>query len=169
MEAPSPYRHPQPAPKTPQDIALISEKIGKLRAKRNLDTGSVKSLVPYFYVPKGPQDIQVVFNGTSCSLNKCLFALHFCLPTVATLLRSLDKGMYQADSNYQEMFYNVLLHRSPRLFAGVDITHIRTNKPWEAERIRQWERFCRNYFGQTDLPGRLLQMSIKGKQLAYGD
>jgi len=129
----------------------------------------MKGLVPYFYMPKGEHDIRVVFNGTSCGLNKCLFTLHFSLPTASTLLRCVDIGTYQADSDFQEMFYNFLLHPSSRLFTGVDITHIRTNETWEAERLRTWERFCRNYFGQTDSPWRSIQMSVKGKQLAYGD
>ena len=139
--------------------------MGKLRVKRYLETGTVRSLVPYVYVPKGQHDIRVVFNGTSCGLNKSLFALHFSLPTVANLLRSVEEGTFQADSDYQEMFYNFLLPHSSRPFAGVNISHIQTNESWESER----ERFGRNYFGQTDSPGRSIQMSVKGKQLAYGN
>ena len=168
-KAPSPYRCPQPPHKTLSDGALLVEKIGKLRRKQYLETGTFKSLVPYFYVPKGTEDIMVVFNGTSCGLNGSLFALHFSLPTVTDLLRSVEPGSYQADSDYQEMFYNFLLHPSFRELAGVDVTHVRTREVWEVERKRCWERFCRNYFGQTDSPGRSIQMGVKGKQLALGD
>lgn len=107
----------------------------------------------------------VSFHGVSY----CLFALHFSLPTVTNLLQSVEEGTYKSDSNFQEMFYNFLLHPSSQVFTGVDITHIRTTESWEAERTRQSERFCQNYFGQTDSPGRSLQMSIKGKQIAYGN
>ena len=120
-------------------------------------------------MPKGLSDVRVVFNGTSCGLNDCLFALHFALPTVLDLLRSLDVGYYQADSDFQEMFYNFLLHPTLRPLAGVDISHVRTNAQWEEVRIRIWERFSRNYFGQTDSPGRSIQMGTKGKLLAMGD
>lgn len=93
---PLPYRCPQPAPKTPSDAQLVAHKVGKLRSKRYLEVGTLQSLVPYFYVPKGPRDIRVVFNGTSCHLNKYLFSL----PTISNLLHSMEARMYQADSDY---------------------------------------------------------------------
>jgi hypothetical protein len=58
---------------------------------------------------------------------------------VSNLLCSVDAGTYQLDSDYQEMFYNFLLYQSSRLFTGVDITHIRTDQPWESGRLRRWE------------------------------
>lgn len=58
---------------------LITDKISKLRLKNYLESGEVRSLLPYFYVPKGTSDVRVVFNGTSCGLNDCLFAFHFSL------------------------------------------------------------------------------------------
>ena len=131
--------------------------------------GTVQSLIPYFYIPKGPHEIRVIFNRTSCGLNKCLFVLRFSLPAVSNLLHSIEVGTYQSDSDYQEVFYNFLLHRSSRLFTGVDVTHIRTDQPWELERLRCWERFCPNYFGQTDSPFCSIQMSVTGKQLAYSN
>jgi hypothetical protein len=67
------------------------------------------------------------------------------------------------------MFYNFLLHPTLRPYAGVDISHVRTEANWELERIRRWEHFSRNYFGQTDSPGRSIQMGTKGKLLAMGD
>jgi len=50
----------------------------------------------------------------------------------------VEGGTYQADSDFQEKFYNFLLHPSSHVFTGVDITHIRTNEAWEAERL--WGR-----------------------------
>ena len=61
---------------------------------------------------------------TSCGLNKFLFALHFLLPKATTLLRCIEEGTYQADSDFQEMFYNFLLHPLSHVFTGVNITHI---------------------------------------------
>jgi hypothetical protein len=52
----------------------------------------------------------------------------------------MDEGTYKADSDFQEIFYNFLLHPSSHVFAGVNITHIPTNKAWEAERLQGWEK-----------------------------
>ena len=51
-------------------------KIGHIRP------GHVAGGTHYFCVDKGLDDIKIVYNGTSCILNKVLRAPRFSLPTV---------------------------------------------------------------------------------------
>ena len=41
----------------------------------------VSNLTDYFTVPKGEDNVRVVYNGTSSGLNKVLWAPNFWLPT----------------------------------------------------------------------------------------
>jgi hypothetical protein len=83
----------------------------------------VWSLMDFFCVPKGNDDIQIVYNGTSSGLNDVLWVPSFPLPTVNTLLRSVHPGTWMADTDLGKMFLNFVLHESLRELAGVDITH----------------------------------------------
>ena len=59
--------------------------------------GWVESITHMFCVPKGEDDIRMVYNGTSFRLNAVLWAPHFSLPVMNHTLRSLLKGFWQCD------------------------------------------------------------------------
>ena len=173
------YRQPQQAPKNPEDRHLVWKKIGKVREKGYIAPGKVLSLTHYFYVPKGDEDIRMVYNGTSCGLNDCLFSPHFGLPTLRHTLRSLMPGYYQGDIDIAEMFLNFNLGKELIPFAGVDVSHVRTTRAdlsdgepfpeWERIRHRSWERWVRNFMGMTDSPYRSIQLMLIAKYEAYGN
>ena len=50
----------------------------------------LKSLIKYFAVPKGDDDIRIVYDATANKLNECVWVPSFWLPTLDTLLRALD-------------------------------------------------------------------------------
>jgi hypothetical protein len=167
------FRKPQQPPKTPEDRVMVW-----------IEPGEVVSLMHFFYVPKGLKDIRMVYNVMASGLNDCLLGLHFSLPTITQAMRSLAEGYYQADMGIGEMFLNFILGEELRPYSGVDVTHIRTQRSdlqhhepwplediqdWERERIRVWERFCRNWMGMVDSPQRSCQMMIKAKEIAFGD
>ena len=52
---------------------LVSAKVGGMIEKFYLETGRVQTFLHYFAVPKGEDDIRVVFDGTSCGLNETLW------------------------------------------------------------------------------------------------
>jgi len=173
------YRQPQKAPKTPEDRHLVWKKIGKVRERGYITPGEVLSLTHYFYVPKGDEDIRMVYNGTSCGLNDRLFSPHFGLPTLRHTLRSLLPGYYQGDIDIAEMFLNFNLGKELLPFAGVDVSHVKTSRAdlepgdpfpdWERIRYRSWERWVRNFMGMTDSPYRSIQLMLIAKYEAYGD
>ena len=61
---------------------MIRDKVIPVRRMGYIETGEVCSLAHYFHVPKGPDDIRMVYNGTGCGLNASLWAPHFGLPYV---------------------------------------------------------------------------------------
>lgn len=183
------FRKPQIPPRTPQDRVLVQAKVGPVRMKEYMEQGPVKGLAHYFYVPKGEEDIRMVYNGTSCGLNDCLFAPHFGLPVIEHVMRSVLPGYHQADIDIGEMFLNFILGENVRAYSGVDVFHLkmtssdlgpdgyppewwaREESPleWEEQRRRMWELWCRNWMGCTDSPWRSIQMIIIAKVIAYGD
>ena len=85
----------------------------------------INSLIDYFAVPKGEDDIRVVFNGTSCGLNDCLWSQNFWLPTANSLVRSVVFDCKFVDLDLGEMFLNFPLHKSLVSYSGVDLTPFR--------------------------------------------
>ena len=66
--------------------------------KRGYVTGEkADSILHYFYVPKGLDDVWIVYNRTVCGLNDVIWAPHFGLPYVSHTLRNLMPGYYQCD------------------------------------------------------------------------
>ena len=95
----------------------------------------MQSLTDFFSVPKGDDDIRMVYNGTSSGLNDVLWVPSFPLPTVDSLLRAVHPDTWMADTNLGEMFLNFVLHETLRKLAGVDVTHYR-------ESCETWTQVC---------------------------
>ena len=92
-----------------------------------IQPNEIKSVIDYFYVPKGLTDVRVVFNGTSCGINKAVFASNFWLPMSNTMTRLLSFGYRCVDVDIGEMFWNFPLHPELQLYSGVDLTPFRDN------------------------------------------
>jgi len=65
---------------------------------------TVQSLVSYFTVPKGEDNVLIVIDGTKSGLNQALWSPTFCLPTMDSLLPTLEPGTWQANIDVGEMF-----------------------------------------------------------------
>ena len=52
---------------------------------------SIKSLIKYFAVPKGKDDMRLVYDATANKLNECVWVPSFWLPTIDYLVRVLDE------------------------------------------------------------------------------
>ena len=145
----------------------------KSRKRNYIQPGWVDSLLHYFCVAKGLDDIRMVYNGTGCGLNNSVWAPHFGLPTVRQTLRSLLPGYCQCDMDVGEMFLNFLLHEELMRMSGVDVGPVRSkdpsDTPWEVGRQKSWERWCRNWMGLRDSPYRSIQHMLRIKFIAYGD
>ena len=160
--------------KDPASHELMRRKVVQVRRRGYVSAGPVVSGTHYFSVPKGLDDIRMVYNGTSCGLNDVLWAPRFGLPMVKQTLRALLPGYLQCDLDVGEQFPNYYLHEELRQYSGVDVREVRSLDPadaaWEAERgPGPWERWERNWMGLRDSPYRSLQWQVRLKFEVYGD
>jgi hypothetical protein len=70
----------------------VSEKLATVRRRGYIAKGQVKSLTSYFLVPKGEQDVRIIYNASKSKLNQCLWAPNFGLLTVDALVRAIDES-----------------------------------------------------------------------------
>jgi len=149
---------PEPDTKIQQQVR---DKLTKIRSRGYVVQGSVKSLTPYFTVPKGDGDVRLVFDGTRSLLNSALWAPPFVLPTINSLLRAVDVGTWMADIDIGEMFYNFFLDPDIQPHCGIDI------KPYF--NLGTWERWNRCVMGIKSSPHGCTKMEMLGDEVAKGD
>eukprot|EP00804_Cyclotella_cryptica_P010959 CCRYP_016684-RA/>CCRYP_016684-RA protein AED:0.10 eAED:0.14 QI:0/0/0/1/0.25/0/5/0/1241 len=153
FERPGPTtKQTQPEFSDPNVRSKVKEKIMKV-VKRKYMMGTtipLSSLIKYFAVPKGDNDIQIVYDATASGLNECVWAPSFWLPTVDLLLRALDADLWMADRDIGEMFLNFELHRSAWPFTGVDLQPLADDEG-NVSFVR-WYHWVRNLMGFKPSP-----------------
>ena len=112
---------------TPERKILISKKLEDVRYKGYIAPGPVSSMMSYFDVPKGTNDIRMVYDGTKSGLNSVMWAPWFPLPTASTLLRMVEQGTWMGDNDAGECFINWLLHEDVQRLCAVDISQFATS------------------------------------------
>ena len=132
----------QRLPSNPAVRQKLLDKLQVPRTKRYIVPGDVKSRTGYFDVPKGKNDIRIVYDATACGLNKALWSPNFFLPTIDSLLRNADANTFYGDIDLGEMFLNYALDEAIRPYAGVDVTGLEREKVKDGvkEVIERWER-----------------------------
>ena len=78
----SKFRRPQAPARDPEQHEKMRAKMVKSRKHNYIQPGLVDSLLHYFCVAKGLNDIRTVYDGTGCGLNDSVWAPNFELPTV---------------------------------------------------------------------------------------
>jgi len=120
----------------------VREKLITAWKKRNyIEGGFVKNLTRFFAVPKGEQDIRMVYDASVSGLNKCLWVPWFLAPAIKTHLSTVNPGYYMVDIDIGEMFLNFIMHdTSLRPWCGVDFTHY---FPEHTKDKLNWKRWAR--------------------------
>jgi hypothetical protein len=145
FERPGPTK-PQRQPQfdDPDVKAQVRSKVLKVinrrymvRARTKFD---IKSLIKYFAVPKGLLDVRIVYDATASGLNDAVWAPSFWLPTIDSLVRSLDSSSWMADRDIRDMFLNFQLHESTWCYAGVDIQPIMMSEEISAKKARWYQK-----------------------------
>jgi hypothetical protein len=133
------YRKEQRDVKDPVTKEKVVRKLDRVRQRRYIAPGYVVSLTSFFEVPKGADDIRMVYDGSVSGLNDSMWVPRFALPTLETHLRSVEAGTFLADVDVGEMFLNFILHNSVRQYSGVNLTSYflleNGGKVWET-----WQR-----------------------------
>ena len=125
---PPDYTEPQPRHRVALTKSQVEEKLQKVLDRGYLDNDQlVVSLTTYFDVPKGEDDIRMVYDGTKCGLNGAVWIPSFFMPTVQTHLRAVEEGTHMCDVDLGEMFLNFMVHPSVRKYLGVDLTPYQLN------------------------------------------
>jgi hypothetical protein len=119
--APS-YRRPQRAEKNPTIKDPVKEKLDKVLKRRYFEVCLVKSLTTFFGVPKGEDNMRVVYDGSLPGLNAALWCHWFILPKTNSHLRTVEPGTFMSDVDIAEMFLNFFLDWHLRKYAGVDLS-----------------------------------------------
>jgi hypothetical protein len=101
--------------------ALDEEKIVKLINWRYLEDAKerCRNTIPRHPVPKGTDDIHVVWDCTNNGINPTIYTPYFWLPMIATLCRRILANNEQGDFDIEEEFHNYVLHKYERQFHGV--------------------------------------------------
>ena len=136
------------------------EKIEKVQAIGYILLGEVNSLTGFFAVPKGEDDIRIVYNVTACDLNTALWAPNFALPMIDLVLTNSDSKTWFSNIDLGEMFLNYFLDEDLREYAGVDVREIGGAK---------WERWERTLMGFRPSPYVCTQTFGWGEDAIRGD
>ena len=84
----------------------MKNKVMKVLVRGYISPGQVQARMNVFDVPKGKDDIWLVYDGTKSGLTDCLWAPWFPLPMFESLLRSVGLSMWLGDNNIGEQFHN---------------------------------------------------------------
>jgi hypothetical protein len=105
----------------PAEYKLYVNELRKIMKQAYVKTGIITGLTNNFGVPK-LDNIRLVYNGSSCGLNKALWATNFWLPTPDTALNNLDFGYHSVDLDLGNMFLNFPLTEELRQESSIDLT-----------------------------------------------
>jgi hypothetical protein len=157
-------------PTDEKERSQLKEKIGKVLSRRYVSEGYVSSLTGFFAVPKGTDDIRVVYDATRSGLNDAIWAPNFFLPTIDSVLSRADENTYFGDIDVGEMFLNYFLDSRLRPRAGVDVTELasafKVNLKPGQRWILRWER---SLMGVRSSPFNCVRIYLLGEEIIRGD
>lgn len=152
------------------DLAIRSkmkEKLAKVVDHRYMEFGFVVSLTRFFAVPKGEDDIWMVYDALISGLNDVIWTPSFMLPMIDSLLRAVTHDTWMTDLDVGEMFLNFLLEETVHKFAGVDL--IRYFPELLEDEGPLWLRWARCVIGLTSLPFQCIQGILWAKEVIRGN
>ena len=158
---------------TPEERTLVAVKLDGMLQRSYLEEGFVRSKVHYFAVPKGDDDIRVVFDGTSSGLNDSLWAPNFYLPNSRAASVLLTFSTWMADVDFGEMFHNFFASNQIRKHAGVDVSplgsSLKTNLCRGAKRGGHLVRWTRLFMGMRSSPYNAVRYYYWGEEFVRGN
>jgi hypothetical protein len=154
------------------DRPLVAAKIKIMIEKGYLELGKVRTSLHYFAVPKGADDIRIVYDGTSCGLNESLWSPNFFLPTARTAELLLSFGSWMADVDFGEFFHNFYMDERIRQHSGVNVKPLLTfidpaaHVDNQGSRQLRWSRL---FMGMKSSPYNAVRHYYWGEEFARGD
>jgi hypothetical protein len=148
--------------------AKAKEKIIKVVRRRYLGTTdlNIKSLIKYFAIPKGKDNVRMVHDATANQLNDCVWVPTFWLPMIDLLVRALDENSWMTDQDVGNMFLNFQLHRTAAPYTGMDLLPLYKS---DADAGPWWVVWDRNLMGFVASPYNSIKMALVAKEICRGD
>jgi hypothetical protein len=143
---------------------MVAEKIDGMMGRGYLEVGHVTNTVHFFAVPKGEDDIRVVFDGTSSGLNETLWAPNFFLPSAKSASMVLGFSSWMSDMDFGEMFHNFNLDPRIRPYSGVNV-----EKLGLSEGRLSSLRWTRLFMGMRPSPYNAVRHYYWGEEFARGN
>jgi hypothetical protein len=144
------------------------EKILKVIKCRYLGTIGItlKSTIKWFVVPKGDDNIRLVYDATANRLNEGVWVPTFWLPTIDSLVRALDKDSWMTDRDVGDMFLNFQLHESVVPYTRVNLSLLYETGEEDGPRWAVWDR---NLMGFAASPYNSIKMLLIVGVICRGD
>jgi hypothetical protein len=169
-EAPKPWTRPQQPGRSQAEHEQIKGKLGKVRDRRYIAGGDVTLLTSFFAVPKGIDDVRMVYDRTRSGLNDVIWVPRCPLPTVNTMLRAVDAHSFMGDLDIGEMFLNFILHESMQALCRVDLTEFfRQDGSETGQKHVLWEKWAQAAMGLKPSPYQAVQTILVAKEVILGD
>ena len=134
---------------------------------------TLKSLIKYFAVPKGEDDIRMVYDATANGLNDAVWSPSFWLPTVESMLRAVTPTSFILDRDMGEQFHNFPLHPSVWPYTGLDLGPIFDDDEEEDDhstvKKRRWYHWVRCLMGFKPSPYNSVKMTLIAEEMVRGD
>ena len=112
----------QRIPTDSAEFEMIKKKIDKVQSRRYIDGGTVLSLTALFYVPKGEDDIRLVYDLTALVLNDAFWVPTFWMPSVETFLDVATHFSWFGYIDAAEMFHKYKISEILQPSAGVEVS-----------------------------------------------
>lgn len=126
----------------------------------------------FFAVPKGTDDIRVVYDATKSGLNSAIWAPNFMLPTATSILNNASEYTFFCNIDLGEMFLNYFLDKRIRPLAGVDLgvsLGQTDNGEKEAKPGRTIMRWERSLMGVKSSPFNCVGAYLLSEDILKGD
>ena len=81
----------------------------KLVARGYITEGVILTQISFFSVPKGTDDIRILFYVTVSGLKDSLWDTNFMLPSMGSFIMMVGPEMHMVDLDVEEMFYKFRL------------------------------------------------------------
>jgi hypothetical protein len=147
--------------------ALMALKLEKVIKRGYVKKGLVKSLIKYFSVPKGVDDVRMVYNGTASGFNDSIWVPNFGLPTIDTLIRGTGPTTWMVDLDIGDMFLNFMLHKAARPFVGIDVSNIFPDQISPHANCL-WLQWCRCAMGLKSSPYQAIRAVLFAEEFLKG-
>jgi hypothetical protein len=151
----------------------LREKISKVISREYIVPGYVNSLTGFFAVPKGIDDIRVVYDATKSGLNDAIWTPNFFLPTATSVLDNATERTFFGDIDLGEMFLNFFLDSRLRPWTGVDVSallNLGTCEEKEQEDTKRWIlRWERSLMGVRSSPFNCVRVYLLSEDIIKGD